>query len=241
MTAGNISANTALLRGATTIIKNPEAIHALSLFLGISKPRLSNMSPGQQSDLLKRELNVLRQQGKEELATDIDNLFFRFSQGYAGMKEEIKNLLDRMPQDRYSVRNILNGDLRTPTSDHVLEVLQKRVHKGELASFDVENFSQTIESANNAFGFEILGKYATSYLKKASLASAGVFMLLVSSLGNANALTSPESAFNAMVSQSQIIFGEDTITAKSRVCDLAGKGLLDSSICMCPVCVSMRL
>ena len=236
----SVSANTALLRGATAIFKKHEVTHTLSLFLGIPKPRLSSMSPRQQGDLLKEEINALRQRGEGELATDIENLFFQLSQGNTGMKGEVKNLLDRMPRDRYSARNILNGDLRTPISERALEVLQTRSGEGEMASSVVEKFSQAVESANSAFGFDVLGKNAASYLGKASLASVGVFVALVSSLGSANALTSTESAFNAMVSQSEIIFGENTISAQNRVCALAEKGLVNASLCMCPICVSMR-
>ena len=107
VTASASASITAVSRGASAIFKNTETTHMLSLFVGIPRSRLSGMSPGQQRNVLDERLDALRQQGKGELAADIDNLFLQISRGETARRGEVKEMLHRMQRETHSVRDIL--------------------------------------------------------------------------------------------------------------------------------------
>ena len=218
---GNTGANPGLLRGAGEILKTPSATQALSRLFGVSQTRLATMSPEARGRLLESRLNTLKEQGEQGLVTDINRFFSNISQDGLGMERAVEGLIARMPREKVSVRKFLN----TPSKRaNVLDILRSRVQKGELASIAVDEFSATVQSANKALGFDILGKSAGNCLKKFSPTLVGNFMTLVSSLQNPGALTSVESAFNAMVSNVLKNFLERMSSMqRSRICGLAGQ------------------
>ena len=221
--AGSTGANSMLLRGAGEVLKTPAATQAFSRIFGVSQTRLSTMSPEERGRLLEKKINALKQEGKQGLAVDINNFFYQSSQKGLGMESEVGGLIARMPQKKVSVRSLLNASPSSKRMD-ALGVLRARVNKGEFAPSDVKKFSAIVQSANKALGFDILGESAGNCLQNFSPALVGNFMILVSSLKNPGALTSVQSAFNAMVSKSEKLFGENAIDAERRICGLAGRG-----------------
>ena len=218
---GNAGANPILLRGVGEVLKNPMGTQALSRIFGVSQTRLSNMSAEQRGQFLEKKLNGLREQGREGLATDINALFSKMShQPLKRMQGEIERLATRMPGKKISVRKLLGPSKQ----GDALNILRARVNKGELASSAVEEFSATVRAANKALGLDILGKSAGNCLKNFSPGLVGNFMTLVSSLKSPAALTSVESAFRAMVSKAEKLYGESLTDAQKRVCGLAGQG-----------------
>ena len=212
---GKIAANPVSLRGAGNIL-GPQTNRALSRLLGVSPTRISTMNAEQRAQLLEERMAILRQQGREELATNVSELFFKITQGE---RQEVGALKSHLFTGK---KPSLQGMLKK--SNDILEILRMRVQKGDLSSSAVEKFSTTVQSANKALGFDILGESASSCLKKFSPALVGNFMNLVAALKKTRALKSTQSAFNAMVAQSEKMFGESMVSAQKRICGLAGRG-----------------
>ena len=108
----SILANSIFLKGAGEILKTPMASQAFSRLFEISQTHLSAMSSMERGRLLKEKLDTLEQQGEQELAADIDNLFFNISQQQEGIERTIERLITRIPREKISIHKFLDNSTK---------------------------------------------------------------------------------------------------------------------------------